>query len=375
MPGIDLNLVLPSLSETQATNIARIATALQTIEDDLSADVTTGEIDINADLSMEGNALTNVRGIQFSDGYDAAPAGTMYYSEGEFYVVTADGVVRLTLAGEIDSSSFGGITGMGGTNASVVFDLASSEFRFYEDVGNYADLRAEDVILTNLVGGSVRLGVHSAITTARTFDIKSLPSSGVSLLAYNAATSTVEDGATLSITNNHTLTGTTTMTTGVVSVLTVGSQFRHPLWTTAFTGCEGLSIATTGVAVADTADMSVLYSSGISGAIIATWRKRLNLRNGERISSVTLNFTNAVSTIATMRLKRVSYSGAVPTTTTIGTNATSSGGLQNMGISVSQTALSGFEFLYIELEFGTSNTGSTSVYYVHSGHYTADSLA
>jgi hypothetical protein len=206
MPGIDLNLDLPALSDSMATMVSKTAVALAAVEADLADPVTAAEIDINADLSLEGNAITNASLVHFTTGGATLPAGSMAYVGGEFFLATAAGEVQITLNGALDSGSVGGITGLGGTSAAVTFDDPSDEFRFTADTGDYADLRADDVVLVG-TAGSVRLGVDAAITTARSIVVKSLPAAGVSGLVYNATTSTLEDAAVTRETTTHLFTG------------------------------------------------------------------------------------------------------------------------------------------------------------------------
>ncbi len=200
MPGTDLNLELPALEHTMTEVVSKTATALSAIEDDLRDPVVTSELDMNADLSMEGNAITNVRGLVLGDGADATPDGTLAMVDDELTVYTAAGEVRITLDGALDASAIGGITGLGGTDAAVTYDSASDEFRFTESPGDYADLRAEDVILVGTTG-TVRLHVHDDLVTDEEINVKSLPAAGISLLAYDASTGSLVDAATVTTTN------------------------------------------------------------------------------------------------------------------------------------------------------------------------------
>lgn len=202
MPGVNLNLDLPSLTDPMATAIAKLVTALQAVEDDLAGKILPSEININAALSMNGNALTNIGSLQMLAGNAPTAAGSIYYSNGEFYAIDAAGTIRLTLNGALDITATGGFVGdygQPGVNAAASYDNASQEYRFYSDggLGTWADLVCDDLVLEG-TNGSVRLGVDAAINTARQVLFKSLPTTGVGLLVYNSATSTVEDLATTS---------------------------------------------------------------------------------------------------------------------------------------------------------------------------------
>ncbi len=204
MPGIDLNLDLPTLADPLVDVVSKLTTAISTIEDDLADQITSGEIDINATLSANGQALINVGGLQLAGGVSTT-TGTLYTDGQDLFYRSAAGTVQITAAGAIDVASLGTIGGdYGAGTALVTYDLASQEYRFFHDPANtYADLVADDmVVMTSFGGGSVRIGSDPTITTARSFIFKDLPTAGISCLVYDATTSTVEDAQTSRITND-----------------------------------------------------------------------------------------------------------------------------------------------------------------------------
>jgi hypothetical protein len=202
MIGTDLNLVLPSTSETMAVNVARIATALSAIEDSIAQLVTPAALDITAPLDMRGNLLFDVASVQFVSGNAQNTAGSIYYYNGDWYVVDSVGTIQLTDAGQLNAASVGGIKGdYGGVNpAAVTFVDSNGQYIFTEDTGVYADIVADDLILKGSAG-DLTFAVDAALTGSRAINIKSLPSSGKSLLVYDAATSTLEDNAVTRATN------------------------------------------------------------------------------------------------------------------------------------------------------------------------------
>lgn len=202
MPGVPLNLDLPSLSDDMATIVAKLVTAIGLIQDDLEAKVVPAEIDVNAALSMNGSALTNVGSGQFVAGNPPTNAGTIYYNSNEWFLRDATGAVRITLNGALDASSVGGIGGDygGGNPASVSYNDASGEYRFTEDVGVWADVVCDDLVLQG-ASGSVRFSCDSGISSARQVNINELPASGVSLLTYDASNSRLADAQTVRATN------------------------------------------------------------------------------------------------------------------------------------------------------------------------------
>ena len=218
MIGTNLNLDLPSLSDTYAQALAKTAAGLSAIQDSLADRATPAALNINAPLDFGGNAITNCTSVQLASGNTPNVAGSLFYLNGEFYAVDATGVVQITANGQLNAASIGGIGGdYGGINpAAVTFDEASSQYRFYEDggAGTWADVVARSIILEG-TNGDVQIQVDDAINTSRILSIKSLPGSGVKLLVYNAATSTLEDASVtnpdaLSVAGDVTATGTVT---------------------------------------------------------------------------------------------------------------------------------------------------------------------
>lgn len=203
MPGVYLNLDLPSLSDSLATIVSKLVTAISAIQTDLANKVVPSEIYMNQALAMNGASVLNVGSLELVAGNPPSTPGSVYYSAGEFYAVDAAGAFRISNNGALDVATAGTIGGdYGGTNpASVTYNDISGEYRFYQDVGVWANLSAGDVIL-NGTNGSVKLGVDDAINSARQVIFKSLPTTGVSMLVYNAATSTIEDGSVTRATNN-----------------------------------------------------------------------------------------------------------------------------------------------------------------------------
>ncbi len=202
MPGTDLGLELPSLSDTLADVVSKTATALEAIAADLEPRITAGELDISTELSLGGAPATNVGGIRLTGGATAV-VGSIYEADGDFFLVTDAGVVQLTADGGIKVAAAGIIGGdYGGANpATVTFDDGDHAYDFNDEPGEYADVRCRSVVLhNNDSGGVVTISVDPAITTEREISVKTLPASGVSALVYSAATSTLETADTARIT-------------------------------------------------------------------------------------------------------------------------------------------------------------------------------
>lgn len=154
MIGTDLNLVLPELEDTLADIVAKTATALAAIEDSIADAATVAALDIQTALPLNGNALTEVTYIQFVEGNAPDPAieGSIYYSDGAWYVVDSTGPVRIVEDGALTISSVGAIGGdYTSVGALVDFDNITDTYRFRQQIATavrqYAKLRAGDLQL------------------------------------------------------------------------------------------------------------------------------------------------------------------------------------------------------------------------------------
>lgn len=304
MPGVDLNLDLPSLGDTFASILAKWNVAFSAIEDDLAAKVVPAEISINAALSMGGNYLTNTGAVTFLPGNAPTTAGSLYYKSGEFFVRNSTGELQVTSGVGLNTASVGAIVGDygGGNPARVSYDDISGEYRFTEDTGVRADVDVDDVILHS-ASGSVRLGVDNNISTSRQLIYKSLPSSGVSLLVYNSSTSTVEDHNTV-ITNTVSL---STVTAATDIKHTFDRSARMPIQSGQQTGG---TIAFDGV----------LYTtSGGAG----TWRDTMRFGVGDRLKSIRVTLNKTTGGTATVDVYKVSHTGVLPSVTQSFTTAAS----------------------------------------------------
>jgi hypothetical protein len=175
MPGSDLNLELPTLADTMADVVAKLVTALEVIEADLEPRITAGELDISTELSLGGAPLTNAAGVRLSGG-SSSVVGTIYESDGDFFMVSGEGLVQLTADGGINVAAAGVIGGdYGGANpATVTYSDGDGEYDFKEEPGVWADIGADDIVLHS-AAGSVTVSVDDAISTDRALNIKDLP--------------------------------------------------------------------------------------------------------------------------------------------------------------------------------------------------------
>lgn len=221
MPGSNLNLDLPSLSDTMATVVSKLVAAVSAIEDDLAPKITAGELNINAALDMGGNALTDCTSVQLAAGNTPSAVGSIFYENGEFFAIDAAGTVQLTLNGAVNVASQGGFTGdygKPGVNAQAYYDSASTQYRFFSDTAVYADLVARNLFLEGS-GGNVEIKNDPSLATSYTVTLPAaLPSAARPLF--------IDDTGALSTTHGclinravFTASGTYTPTAGVKSIL------------------------------------------------------------------------------------------------------------------------------------------------------------
>lgn len=207
MPGINLNLPIPSLSDTQTIVITKIAQALTSINTDLTAQIIPSEISINSTLHYNGNGLDTLGFATFASIIPPAPLpGTLYYI-GEWFVTTPVGAIQLTNAGALNLSSVGGIGGdYSAVSALVSYDNANTRYRFFGGAGtSLVDLDARKLALEGS-SAIVTFGVDPALVTNKTINIKALPTVGIGLIAYDATNTAIVDATATAITATTTFT-------------------------------------------------------------------------------------------------------------------------------------------------------------------------
>jgi len=278
MPGVDLNLDLPTPNDPFVTALAKIVAAFVAIEEDLEPRIGAGSLDIDTELSMNGAALTNVGGVRLQNG-ESAVVGTLYMDE-EFHVVTTAGDVQLTLNGVLNVTALGTIGGdYGGFDpANVTFVTTSDDYFFRSDATTFADVQVRDIIL-NGAAGTFRLGVDAGLSGDQEIRFKSVPVTGHGMFAFNSADNSLVDaagvvpvvggmtfGANIDIGNNKILHGQQTITVPIA----LGDCVNLFANTTAQVGVPGVAL----------------------GSNESTYIRLPPLRAGERIISVKVNFSD-----------------------------------------------------------------------------------
>lgn len=310
--GSDISLDLPIPGDTYADITAKLKAAIEVLQEVLEASIDSGSLDLTTALSLHGAPIINVGGLRLTGG-QSSEIGTVYTDgSGELHTVTPSGDIQLTLNGDINVAALGTIGGDygGGNPAAVTYDDASAEYRFVEDVNQWASLVAKEFIAkNNSGGGSVAFGVDSAITSAKTFKIKSLPASGVSGLAYVAADGTVVDANQTRETLTHKFTSidlTGKIYQGEDSIEIALSDYKQP-----------------GASAAIVVDFNFGGSDNIaftlpSGSNVAYFFIKHNLPVGKRIKSVKMTGNASAAATSTVLLKQLYDTTSVVATTQTG---------------------------------------------------------
>lgn len=265
MPGIALNLPIPSLSDTQTVVVTKIAQALTAIENDLTPQVVPSEININSALNFNGNPALNVGYITMGGGTPGAVIpGAIYYNNGNWFLVDGTTTIQITSAGALNLTLNGGIGGdYAAVSALLSYDNAATRYRFFGAGGvTLVDLDARKIAL-NGASAIVTLGVDAALVANKTVNFKSLPTANVGLLAYDAAATAIVDGSSVAITASPTFTNLVTFNGGITVTgnITVNGLLKHGNYSKelSLTAAPGEAISPIGVT----------YST--AGAAYTTW--------------------------------------------------------------------------------------------------------
>lgn len=206
MPGSDLNLPIPTASEVSfAAFVEKTAECFRLIEADLEPKIDSGSLEITTPLDLGGAPLLNAGGVRLVGGA-SDEVGTVYVDEnGDLYIVTALGDVKLTDNGSINIASLGTIGGdYGGVSpATVTYNSLGGSYSFKADASTWADVLMKSLVLHGTGSNTVTVGVDAAYSGTRTLDFHTIPASGVGAFVYDAATSTLKDASVTRETLTH----------------------------------------------------------------------------------------------------------------------------------------------------------------------------
>jgi len=243
----NMNLTLPVVSQTPGPTWASEINADLSLIDSHNhtsgngALVPVAGLDINADLSLATNALTNVKNLGLLDQASVATLRAIYAKSGDLYWRSGGNAeVQLTTGGAINVGSVGGITGMI-PSCSVVFDPSANTYTFRDDSANFATLVASAIKFgsvgsTLFGGGNVSVQLPSALPAAAVSPITfgsfmvATQSGGGSVLSYLSAANGITRNMQAAVgeqiqTGNSSYsvsTGTTTDLSDAIAITTTG---------------------------------------------------------------------------------------------------------------------------------------------------------
>lgn len=356
MPGIDLNLPIPSLSDTQTIVVTKVAQALTAIDTDLAAPVLASEISITTGLEFNGNPALNVGYVTFGGGTPGATIpGAIFYNNGNWFLVDGTATIQITSAGALNLTLNGGIGGdYAAVSALLSYDNAGTRYRFFGAGGTpLVDLDARKLAL-NGTSAIVTFGVDNALIANKTINIKSLPAANVGLLAYDAAANALVDGSTVAITASPTFTNAVTFN-GNITVngnIQANGQIKHGTYSKeiSLTAAPGLSTGVTYDGGGDgVSDFTIWVSEPFTaaGLIVGDIPQAIIIRT---------NKSNANSTSWT--INRRPFNGA-PVSVAAGNYSTSGVSDQTLTIG-SPIAIVARERWYLQITAGSATETLTS---------------
>lgn len=206
MPGTPLTLDYPVIGEPIATALGKLIAILQALQADIEPKILPSEFSWTSDLSAQGHALSSLSKIQLDEIASAAglPTGTLYIDDGDLWVQTSSGSVRITLAGQINASGLGGISGdFGGSNpARVTYTDLTDTYAFTADTNDWSAIECQEVKLRNN-GNWTTLRADPAQSTAQSHLFGAPNGSGIALLRQTSggiiqSTGTIDQPLTMS---------------------------------------------------------------------------------------------------------------------------------------------------------------------------------
>ena len=163
----NMSLTLPEVLVTSGPTYAtQINTALDVIDDhDHSSGkgkkITPSGLNINADLTLANNALTNTKSVQLTTQASVAALGAIYKKGDDLYYRDgSNNEVRLTLGGNVNVSATGAFTGLTAP-ASAVYTPAASTFSYLSNATTYAKQSIGDLSVYSRLGA---IGTVQAVT-------------------------------------------------------------------------------------------------------------------------------------------------------------------------------------------------------------------
>lgn len=386
MAGQPITLTIPAVGTAGTTYASQINTALSTLETELERKVVPADMTINAGLSFLSSGsyypATDLKYVQLSLQSESALAAASYpmslfagSTDGELYFNDNSGrQIQITTNGSVNVSTSGGVTGSGygSTGVEIRWDSGDGEYEFRSGSGtnDYADLRADDVLLSD---GSTNFVTLTAQAMASDYTI-TLPA------AVPASTSVVQmsSAGTLTASPSGNIATTGTVATGALTV-TGSATVSTTLGVTGASTFTGLVTANAGVTIAvnenltlsgngrikhgneqivipglafqpptETADIEYTATAGIrnSSSTDITCYAPLILPKGKRIVALTWVIAHAVG--ATSRDYIIlKYNARTLTSTTVDTQSSSTSNDTSVEVAASFTETIAEDYCYV----------------------------
>jgi hypothetical protein len=163
---------------------------------------------ITSDLAFGSNNATALRTLRFTNQSatlgTASDLGCLYETNGNLYYNDSSGnQIQMTLAGAVNTSGSGNITGMGATTASVNYVSASKTFTFLSNTGVPGALNFGPLYLSPAASNTFNIAVTAPAlaasytltlpaTAPASTKIMTMDSTGATAVAYDTDNSTLE---------------------------------------------------------------------------------------------------------------------------------------------------------------------------------------
>jgi hypothetical protein len=250
------------------------------------------------DLDMDGNAIINVKDIEFEEqgSVPAATPGKFYFYNDEWWLVNTSGAIQITDGGTLNVTVNGGIGGdYGGTNpASVRFVDADKRYDFYDDYGGlaWAYTRARGFDIAAGATSTFRARLIYGGAGNLTFTLPpTLPASDSSVLQVSSTGAIVYNSAATPLTN------------------AIHISASEPIFCGNQTVVFNSNVDAGGTGVGNVFTNSTFGVTNASTAAGGFTTKLPGLKVGWRIKTISLYCTKVTTDTVTMTLKR-SYFGA-----------------------------------------------------------------
>jgi len=137
--------------------------------------ITPNGLNINIDLNIQGNNLTNIRAVRFTPQSTTIPATSpdideLYVSGADLYYNDGNNnIVRITQSGGVAGTP-GSISGLA-SPASASYSSATSTFTFQSNANTPANINAGNIIIGNVVANSPTVTLAPSNAIASSYDI------------------------------------------------------------------------------------------------------------------------------------------------------------------------------------------------------------